>query len=112
MYSDETKQIISRELAAAQHAQQNGLIGRSRVCARRAAAAAAREFLQHRGIPLPASDAYTVLNLLTTIPQISLAAANAAVNLTRRVDEQFQLPVEISLIVEAQTLIHELEQGI
>jgi hypothetical protein len=110
MYSVQSRRFIDRELEAANQALQQGLEGRSRVCARRAAGAAAREFLSRQSILLPAPDAHSILVFLATLPHIPPPAVQAAQRLTQRVDQQFHLPPDVSLIVEAKILIDELEQ--
>lgn len=112
MYSDETRLIIEKEFTAAGKARQDGLEGRARVCARRAAGAAAREFFLRRAITLPVQDAYSVLILLTASPDVPPAAVQAASRLTQRVDEQFHLSSEIDLIEEARIIISELEKSL
>ena len=49
-------------------ARVQGLEGRARVCARRAAGAAVREFFELRGLPLPGPSAVDLLEALRELP--------------------------------------------
>jgi hypothetical protein len=99
---------IQAELAAARAARRAGNEGRARVCARRAAGGAARDFLARRGVRI-GSDyaAIQVLASRSDLPPDLLASAG---RLILRVDEQFGLPPGLDLIAEASRLIERLEQ--
>lgn len=93
------------ELENARRARSEGNEGRARVCARRAAGAAAREFLTRRGVRLRTASAYDALQMLGQFPGLAPDLKSAASHLTARVTEEFALPFEADLIAEAETLI-------
>jgi len=95
---------IQIEFDRANQARVKGNEGQARVCARRAAGIAIREYLTRRGTHIPSTSAYDLLNLLK---EDSLLAPNLKLvvdHLTLRVTEEFKLPVEADLIAEAQIL--------
>ena len=100
---------IESELANAELARRAGNEGRARVCARRAAGAAARAYLTHRGQQLRNSSAYTALQALADFPGLSPDLRTAALHLTTPLTEEFKLPVEADLIADARKLIGELD---
>jgi hypothetical protein len=104
---------IRAELELAYAARAAGNEGRARVCARRAAGLAARDYLnlhwkmlddagQNR---LRSVSAYQALQALAGLSGLAPELKNATENLTRRVSPEFQLPTGIDLIDEAQKLI-------
>jgi hypothetical protein len=104
---------IRVELELADAARAAGNEGRARVCARRAAGMAAREFLNLQlGKPhgtaqpgLRSNSAFEALKTLASFPGLAPDLKEAAVNLTLRVSPDFQLPNGIDLIDEAHKLI-------
>ena len=104
---------IRIELEMADAARAAGNEGRARVCARRAAGLAARDFLNlHQENPFAAAQerlrnnsAYAALQTLATFPGLAPDLKKAAVNLTTRVTPDFQIPNGIDLIDEAHKLI-------
>jgi len=108
MVSSLITEKIELELAAAETARQQGLEGRARVCARRAAGLAITSYLKKQGIAVPA-DAYKCIALFSTQPGISDLLRQIASHLTMRVNESYQLPPEIDLIAEARQLVKEIE---
>jgi hypothetical protein len=105
----EAKAKISEELARGEAARQAGLEGRARVCARRAAGAAIREYLELRGLTAPGSSAYDLLAFVQGMPGVSPEIRQVAGRLLTRVDESFTLPVEVDLLADARWLAQELE---
>ena len=99
------RQSIEAELKNALRARLNGNEGRARVCARRAAGLAARNFLGRRGVQARNSSAYETLKMLAAYPGLAPDLRSAATNLTTQVTEEFTLPGNIDLIAEAQNLI-------
>ena len=99
------RQSIEAELKNAERARLNGNEGRARVCARRAAGIAARNFLSRHGVQARNGSAYETLKMLTTYPDLAPELKSAAVHLTTQVTEEFTLPGNVDLIVEAQNLI-------
>lgn len=102
------KNQIEEELARAESARASKNEGQARVCARRAAGLAAREYLQRTGVPVRTNSAYELLKLLTDQPRLAPDLKRAAVHLTLRVTEEFKLPVEVDLIAEAKRLCNGL----
>ncbi len=99
---------IQAELERAQRARQRGNEGQARVCARRAAGQAARQFLTRRGNPPRTSSAYDTLRLIAGDTSLSARVRECAAHLTLRVDEEFRLPPGIDLVAEAQQLCEAL----
>jgi hypothetical protein len=108
---------IRAELELADAARSAGNEGRARVCARRAAGMAARDFLNRHHIAvdnsvqggIPSNSAYEVLKTLAAFPGLAPHLRQSIVNLTMRVTPEFQLPRGIDLIDEAHKLIEGLK---
>lgn len=98
------KAQIEAELEKAQQARARGNEGQARVCARRAAGIAAREYLRRQGIRPPSLSAYDLLNMLKDDPRLAPRPdlKQIADHLTLRVTEEFKLPVKADLIAEAR----------
>jgi HEPN domain-containing protein len=94
---------IKTEFERAEQARARGNEGQARVCARRAAGIAARDYLTRQGKRPPSVSAYDLLNLLKQEPRLSHDLRRIADHLTLRVTEEFKLPVEADLIAEART---------
>src|SRR5512141_362921 len=94
---------IHTEFEKAEQARARGNEGQARVCARRAAGIAAREYLTRQGTRPPSVSAYDLLNLLKGDPRLSPDLRQIAGHLTLRVTEEFKLPVDADLIAEART---------
>lgn len=109
MFRAEVKQKIEAELAQGSDARAGGFEGRARVCARRAAGAAVREYLEQHGLPVPGPSAYDLLAALQDMPGMSEAVRLAASHLLTRVDETYALPIDADLLAEARWLANELE---
>jgi hypothetical protein len=99
---------IQDEFEKAEQARARGNEGQARVCARRAAGIAAREFLTRQGTRPPSVSAYDLLNLLKSDPRLSPDLRSIADHLTLRVNEEFKLPVNADLIAEARTFCQKL----
>lgn len=99
---------IDAEFEKAEQARARGNEGQARVCARRAAGIAAREYLTRQGIRPPSVSAYDLLNMLKSDPSLSPDLQRIADHLTLRVTEEFKLPVHADLIAEARTFCEEL----
>ncbi len=112
MFRTEAKSKIAEELARGEAARQAGLEGRARVCARRAAGAAVREYLDQRGLAAPGTSAYDLLAYLQDLPEVSAEIRQAAGHLLTRVDESFSLPEEADLMAEAGWLAQALEESL
>lgn len=99
---------IQAEFEKAEAARSGGKEGRARVCARRAAGIAVREYLLRQGIQPRSASAYDLLNMVRLDPQFSPQLRDIADHLTLRVDEEFKLPVNADLIAEAKTFCKQL----
>ena len=93
---------IASEIERAEQARRSGNEGQARVCARRAAGIAIREYLHRKGITPPSISAIDLLNLIKDEPQLSPGLKLIADHLTLRVNKEFKLPVEADLIAEAR----------
>jgi hypothetical protein len=98
------KSALETEFKLAEAARSHGNEGQARVCARRAAGIAAREFLAHRGQIFRSPSAVELLKLLAKDIHLSAELRQAAYYLTLQVNEQFKLPVEVDLVAEARKL--------
>jgi hypothetical protein len=104
---------IKVELEQADAARAAGNEGRARVCARRAAGLAARDYLTlHQVSPynstlnqLHGNSAYEALQALVGVPDLAPELKKAAVNLIMRVNPEFKIPEGIDLIAEARKLV-------
>jgi len=99
---------IEKEFQLAEQARAKGNEGQARVCARRAAGIAIREYLSQNGTPPRSASAYDLLNLLKDDPLLPPDLKLIADHLTLRVTEEFKLPVDADLIAEARILCDEL----
>lgn len=99
---------IDQEFEKAKQARGRKNEGQARVCARRAAGIAIREYLTRQGVRPPSTSAYDLLNLLKDDPSLSPDLKRIADHLTLRVTEEFKLPVDVDLIAEARTFCEEL----
>ncbi len=95
---------LHTEFERAASARRKGNEGQARVCARRAAGIAIREYLIRRGTRPPSLSAYDLLNLIKEDAHLSPHLRRIADHLTLRVTEEFRLPVEADLVAEARLL--------
>lgn len=105
------KVTFEKEIQMAVAARDRGNEGQARVCARRAAGAAVREYFRRCGLPVRSSSVYDLLCELPGLPGLSERALLAAGALTRRVDGDFKLPDESDLLQEARILAESLLPG-
>ncbi|MGZ9164597.1 MAG: hypothetical protein ACXW4Q_01875 [Anaerolineales bacterium] len=99
---------IQVEFDRATDARARGNEGQARVCARRAAGIAAREYLTRRGEKVRTPSAYDLLKILAEEQSVSSDSRQSARYLTLRVNEEFKLPVNVDLIAEARKFCDEL----
>ena len=99
---------IQTEFDRAEQARANRNEGQARVCARRAAGIAIREYLTRKGTSSPSLSAVDLLNLLKDDPHLSPDLRLIIDHLTLRVTEEFKLPVNVDLVAEAKKLCNEL----
>ena len=102
------KEEIRLEFEKAEAARAGGNEGRARVCARRAAGIALREYMLRQGLRPRSASAYDLLNMVKIDPQFPSHLRDTADPLTLRVDEEFKLPVNADLIAEARTFCEQL----
>ena len=105
---EDWKARLDSEFERAQAARARGNEGQARVCARRAAGIAIREYYARLGQSIRTPSAYDLLRLLTEEPHLAPDIKQAAAYLTLRVTEEFKLLVDIDLIKEAQILCNGL----
>ena len=101
---NDLKTQLSKEFEKAQQARINKNEGQARVCARRAAGIAIREYLTRNGTRIPSMSAYDLLNLLKEDALLSPDLKLVTDHLTVRVTDDFELPVQADLIAEARVL--------
>lgn len=106
--SMEWKSEIEAEFAKADQARSRGNEGQARVCARRAAGIAAREYLARRGVRVRTSSAYDLLQSIAQDPDVDYELREIAAHLILRVNEEFRLPAGIDLVAEARLLCSRL----
>ncbi len=99
---------INQELERAKQARTLGNEGQARVCARRAAGIAARDYFARRGKVIRTPSAYDLLNSLTEDATLSEDLREIAAHLTWRVNEEFKLPPDMDLVAEAKRLCDKL----
>ena len=105
--SDWQRQIES-ELELANTSREMGNEGKARVCARRAAGIAIREYFNRRGVPVSGASAYDLINKLAEMPDASTEVKELCSHLSTRVTEDFELPTEIDLLKDSLQLCHTL----
>jgi hypothetical protein len=102
---------IEKEFAQAQKARANNNEGRARVCARRAAGIAIRDYLTRKGIQPPSVSAYDLLHYINEEALLPADLKLVAEHLTVRVTEEFKLPIDADLIAESRQLCEWLEKN-
>ena len=95
---------IETEFERAAKARAKNNEGQARVCARRAAGIAIRDYLTRRSIHIPSTSAYDLLNLIKEDTLLPPDLKLVADHLTLRVTEEFKLPVEADLVAESRLL--------
>ena len=99
---------IEAEFQRAEQARARGNEGQARVCARRAAGIAIREYLIRKGTTPTSASAVDLLNFLKDDPLLSPDLKLIVDHLTLRVTEEFKLPVDVDLVAESRELCDEL----
>jgi hypothetical protein len=102
------KQDLHLEFSRAESARARGNEGQARVCARRAAGIAIREFLARAGTPAQGASAVDLLNAMKDDPRFPRDLEPVLEHLTVRVAENFRLPVDADLVAEARLLCRTL----
>lgn len=98
------KTQLNNELQMAADARAVKNEGKARVCARRAAGVAIREYLTRRGIKPPSISAYDLLKVLEEMDETPPDLRQASAYLRLRVTEEFRLPVDVDLIAESKKI--------
>jgi len=93
---------VQAECEKAEKSRAIGNEGQARVCARRAAGMAARQYFIQRGERVTSSSAYDLLNLVAEDVAAPASLRRSAALLTLRVNEDFHLPADVDLIAEAR----------
>lgn len=96
---------IEAELTHAREAQAAGQPGKARVCARRAAGWAIRNWYRRSDGPDWGGDAMKQLGRLRDDAAVPERIRQAAERLTTKVDEKHALPFEADLVEEAQQIV-------
>lgn len=110
MFSEHVHEQIHQELANAAQARAQGYEGRARVCARRAAGAAIREYFRLRGNFNKPGSAIDQIQMLAAYSSAPARARQAATALLERVDINFSLPPQVDLLFEVNELVRVLEE--
>jgi hypothetical protein len=105
------KNDLLLEFQRALAARARGNEGQARVCARRAAGVAAREYLSRQGLSAPLSSAMDLFTLLESQPSITDEVRQVISNLRLTVDRDFKLPAHIDLLADARRLCTALLPG-
>lgn len=100
---------VQEELLLAKQSRLEGNEGRARVCARRAAGAAAQAYLQRKDPHYKKENAIQSLLELEEDSQIPERVRSALGWLLTRVNEDHSFPGEVDLITEAAVVIQYLE---
>lgn len=109
MFAPDVRAKIERELTQAKNARSAGNEGQARVCARRAAGAAIREFFLQTGKTIPSPSAIDLLHQLRECTGLPDRVYETVEHLLLRVNTEYQLPLPVDLIAETTWLIQELE---
>jgi len=105
---NEWRSQLNSEFVRAEKARADGNEGRARVCARRAAGIAIREYFNRTGRQVSGSSAYDLLNCLVESSSVSIELKKIASHLTLRVSEDFTLPAGMDLVGDSRQLCSEL----
>jgi hypothetical protein len=105
------KRTFENELQMATEARERENEGQARVCARRAAGAVIREYFLRRNISVRAVNVMQYMQALLNIADIPSEARQAAQYLTMRVNEDFDLPVDVDLLEQTRLLRQSLLPG-
>jgi hypothetical protein len=111
----ELNQAIEAEMDHAQIAREEGLEGRARVCARRAAGFAINAFGRERMGSKAKTNAYDLLQWFRDLSIVDPSLREAAARLTVKVNHSFNLPHSQDPLDDAQmiidALLEDLESG-
>ncbi|MCK5794048.1 MAG: hypothetical protein KAH12_05050 [Anaerolineales bacterium] len=102
---------IKEEILLAKQSRQEGNEGRARVCARRAAGAAVKEYLVKKGISQKQENAIQSLLIFSQSENLPVQVQAAVDWLVQRVNQDHNLPSEVDLIHEAGIVIQYVEEN-
>jgi len=102
---------IKEEILLAKQSRQEGNEGRARVCARRAAGAAVKEYLGKKGISQKQENAIQSLLIFSQLENLPVQVQEAVEWLIQRVNQDHNLPSEVDLIHEAGVVIQYVEEN-
>ncbi|HWR67286.1 MAG TPA: hypothetical protein VN364_14305 [Bellilinea sp.] len=105
MFETETQKAIDLELARADQARQAGNEGMARVCARRAAGIAVREYFINNHIEFTDPSAISLLTRLIQMESIPADIKSIIDSLLTRVTPEYRLPIPIDLTACTKLLI-------
>jgi hypothetical protein len=108
VYNDKISAQIDSELTLAEKARLEGFEGRARVCARRAAGIAIREYLQIQLIHVSSTNSYQLIQEFKDLSNLPEDLSRIADHLLTKVNEDFRLPEDIDLIAEVRQLVERL----
>jgi hypothetical protein len=109
VFAPESRLLIDKEIRRAEAARAEGNEGRARVCARRAVGVALREAMRRVGATHIPASALDLLHETKNLPDLSDRSRQAVERLVQKVDEGFNLPLNVDLIAEARIVIAELD---
>lgn len=102
---------IERELSAGLQAREQGLEGKARVCARRAVGIVLRHHFSRRQPQMASLSVVDMIQIYHESSDLPPSIREICAHLLTRVDPDYNLPVPVDLLAEAQLLIdHILEE--
>ena len=102
---------IKEEILLAKQSRQEGNEGRARVCARRAAGAAVKEYFVKKGISQKQENAIQSLLIFSQSENLPVQVQEAVDSLVQRVNPDHNLPSDVDLIHEAGVVIQYVEEN-
>jgi hypothetical protein len=102
--SEDLRHQLESEFEQAEVARSLGKEGRARVCCRRAAGIAIREYFDQRGLSFPGKSSIDLLKTLSDMPEIPPDIKKICNHLTLRVSEDFTIPAGVDLLEETRVL--------
>jgi hypothetical protein len=105
---EEFRQQLNAEFEQAEVARSIGNEGRARVCCRRAAGIAIREYFDQRGKSFFGKSSYDLIKIFSDAPEIHQDIKQICNHLTLRVSEDFTIPAGVDLLEETRFLCSSL----
>jgi hypothetical protein len=109
MTTENTPIQVREELLLAKQSRLEGNEGRARVCARRAAGAAVKLFLDQKGLISKSESALQALIIFKDQADLPDRIQDALTWLVMRVSQEYKLPGGVDLINEAEIVLEYLE---